>query len=539
MPDHPRMQELNRQIGEARKALGREVGNIVEGIESSYASAKAREDALQAEAERQQAAALDLKEVGVEYAVLNEDVVVNRSLYESVLKRLNETNVANDLAASNMQVVQRAELPSSPSSPSTMRNLMIAAVIGLLLAVGTALFLDYMDSRVSTPEGVWAAVSLATLGVVPHQNSLQKGYEFTASLRPRETWPVEGPKKCRELVSKELVMARDQLSIVAESYRTIRAALLASRAESPPRVIVRTSPCPEDGQTVTTLHLAMSLAQSGKRVVVVDADLRKGRCHRLINAGHNIGLVDVLTGQRHLNACLQSTAVRNLFLLSRGTLPPNPGDLLTSLKMRDVVRELSNSFDFVLIDSPPIIAVSDAAVLSTFVEGVLLVFHGQKTTALSARRAVEHLESIGAPLLGVVLNGVNIRDPEYEDYRSYYPAYFSSVREEFWQAEDKNGGPTGAAFSGAEEHTAEAGKPMFVPRQFMDGMIARLNEALGGESGAIVRNQVAALRESIDAFPMARIWELVQLVSQEIWEHQRKVKFLRAMSAEIRGLRAI
>jgi capsular exopolysaccharide synthesis family protein len=541
MPDHPRIQELNQQIGEARRALGREVGNIVQGIESSYASARAREEALEAEAGKQQTAALDLKEVGVEYAVLNEEVLVNRGLYESVLKRLNETNVANDLAASNMQVVQRAEIPSWPSSPQTTRNLLLAAIAGLILAVATALFLEYMDSRVATPEGVWAAVSVATLGVVPHLKSLQRRYEF--AYLPRANGPrlLEAPKGSGENLPRELVMARDQLSIVAESYRKIRTALLASGTENPPRTLVLTSPCPDEGKTMTTLNLAASLAQSGKRVIVVDADLRKGRCHKLMKAPHNLGLVDVLTGQKHLHACVQSTMVRNLFLLSRGTLPSNPGDLLTSQRMRDVLRELAISFDFVLFDSPPVIAVSDAAVLSMLCDGVLLVFHGQKTTKVAARRAVEHLEAIGAPILGVILNGVDIRDPEYKDYRSYFPAYFSSARDEFWRVEQDDSSsvtPNPAATSGTEPYGArDAGKNGFVPRQFIDNMIARLNDALGGESGGIVRNQVAALRESIDAFPMARIWELVQLVSQEIWEQQRKVKFLRAMSDEIRALR--
>jgi capsular exopolysaccharide synthesis family protein len=335
-------------------------------------------------------------------------------------------------------------------------------------------------------------------------------------------------------------MARDQLSIVAESYRKIRTALLAAGTENPPRTLVLTSPCPDEGKTMTTLNLATSLAQSGKRVIVVDADLRKGRCHKLMKVAHNIGLVDVLTGQRHLHACIQGTVVRNLFLLSRGTLPPNPADLLTSQRIRDVLRELASTFDFVLIDSPPVIAVSDAAVLSMLCDGVLLIFHGQKTTKLAARRAVEHLESIGAPILGVVLNGVDIRDPEYKDYRSYFPAYFSSARDEFWRGEQDEGftvKPNGAATPGTEPNARDANKNGFVPRQFIDNMIARLNDALGGESGSIVRNQVAALRESIDAFPMARIWELVQLVSQEIWEQQRKVKFLRAMSDEIRALR--
>jgi capsular exopolysaccharide synthesis family protein len=529
-PEHPRIQELNQQIAETRRALGREIGNIVQGIESTYASARAREEALEAEAERQQEAALELKEVGVDYAVLNEEVAVNRGLYESVLKRLNETNVANDLAASNMQVVQRAQMPLEPSSPNAVRNLFLAAVGGILLAIALAFFIEYMDARMTTPEGVFAAVSLTTLGVVPNLRLLQKRYQSVVG-RPNEPRLLNGAKRSGDLLPRELVTARDQLSIVAESYRTIRTALLASRAGGPPTSIVLTSPCPDEGKTITTLNLAISLAQSGKRVVVVDADLRKGRCHKLINGSHNVGLVDVLSGQRHLHACIQNTPVRNLHLLSRGTLPPNPGDLLASPRMGEVVRELCTAFDFVLIDSPPVIAVSDAAVMSGFCDAVVLVFHGQKTTTLAGRRAVEQLESVGAPLLGVVLNGVDLRDPDYADYRSYFPAYFSVVRDEFAAEED------GAA-PRVESQTAAPVKNTLVPPQFIDGMITQLNDALGGESAGIVRNQVAALRESVDAFPMARVWELVQLVSQEIWEHQRKVKFLRAMSAEIRALRA-
>jgi capsular exopolysaccharide synthesis family protein len=533
--EHPRMQELNQQMGEAKRALNAEINTVVQGIESAYSAARGREEALEEEATRQQQTALGLKQVAVDYAVLNEDVLVNRGLYDAVLKRLNETNVGNDLAAANIQVMQRAELPLYPSSPDTFLNLIISAFLGLLFALGTAFFLEYMDVTVNTPQQVWAAVSLATLGVVPHLKSLQKKQLFSLPSRSPVARLLEGPKKSGESSPRELVMATDQLSIVAESYRTIRTALLASRAESPPRSIVLTSPCPDEGKTITTLNLGMSLAQSGKRVVVIDADLRKGRCHRLINVAHNIGLVDVITGQHHLHGCIQNTGMRNLCLLTRGTLPPNPGDLLTSQRMRDVVRELSNSFDFVLIDSPPIIAVSDAAMLSTFVDGVLLVFHGNKTTKHAARLATEQLESLRAPIIGVILNGVDIRDPEYVDYRSYFPAYFSSMRNEFWQGDDKDGGPHGVP--PARGDMDEIARTTFVPRQFIDDMIVRLNEALGGESGSIVRNKVATLRESVDAFPIARTSELVQLVSQEIWEHQRKVEFLRAMSAEIRELR--
>ena len=225
-------------------------------------------------------------------------------------------------------------------------------------------------------------------------------------------------------------MARDQISLSAESYRTIRAALMLSRAEHPPKVILLTSPSPGDGKTVTTINLGMALAQSDQMVLVVDADLRKGRCHKLVDVPNQNGLVNVLTGQTSLRSAIKETAVRNFYVLPRGVLPPNPADLLMSQKMREVVDELRQSFDFVLIDSPPAIAVSDAAVVSALCDGVLLVFQGKKTTAQAARQAVERLDTIGATLLGVILNGVDIQDPDYADYRSYYPSYYASMQAE-------------------------------------------------------------------------------------------------------------
>ena len=426
-PEHPRLQELHQQIAEAKRGMASEVGTIVRGIESNYAAARSREQALEDEAKNQQQTALNLKEVGVDYAVLNEEVVVNRGLYENVLKRMNETNVANDLAASNIQVVQRAEQPTSPSSPQLMKNLMVAAFLGLVLAVAFAFFLEYMDATMHTPQQVWSAVSLATLGVVPHVRSLSQRYhpmlsDNTASNR-LEPGSTDG-------VGREIVVAHDQFSIVAESYRTIRTALMLSQAERPPKVILLTSPCPNEGKTVTTLNLAIALAQGGKRVLAIDADLRKGRCHQLLHRKNYRGLANVLTGDVDVKQVIQETSIKDFYLLPRGSLPPNPADLLMSQRMRDILNELRTLFDFIVVDSPPIIAVSDAAVLSVLCDGVVLVFNGEKTTTPSARRATERLDKVGAHILGVILNAIDIRDPEYLDYRSYYPSYYASIDED-------------------------------------------------------------------------------------------------------------
>jgi capsular exopolysaccharide synthesis family protein len=564
-PEHPRIQELNQQINEARRGLRAEINNIVRGIESTYAAARAREDSLDKEAKKQQEAALSLKEVGIEYAVLNEEVVVNRGLYDNVLKRLHETNVANDLAASNMQIVQRAELPMAASSPNWTRNLAISAILGLLLAIGLGFFLEYMDMTVNTPQGVWAAVSLTTLGVVPHVKSLPDKFRSGGFLGGSSK-RLNVPERANDAMSKELVMARDQISLTAESYRTIRAGLLLSRAEHPPKVILLTSPSPGEGKTVTTVNLGMALAQSEHMVLVVDADLRKGRCHKLVNVPNQNGLVNVLTGQIGLRSSIRETAVRNFFVLPRGALPPNPADLLMSHKMHEVMDELRRSFDFVLIDSPPAIAVSDAAVVSALCDGVLLVFHAQKTSAHAARQAVERFDSIGAATLGVILNGVDIRNPDYVDYRSYYPTYYASMEAE--SQTSKRGG-NGWSYSSEKQddvisnvteldrvmdnlgfsRSAEGAREIFsrkgdrprpasgvVPRQFLDRMAVKLTEALGpGASGAVI-NHVKLLQESIDAFPTSRVRELVQRVSQEIVDQALKARFLDAMSQEIRTL---
>jgi succinoglycan biosynthesis transport protein ExoP len=504
--EHPRIQEINQQIGETRRALNAEITTVVHGIESSYSAARAREEALEAEAKRQQQTALGLKQVGVDYAVLNEEVVVNRGLYDAVLKRLNETSVGNDLAAANIQVMQRAELPGSPSSPNTFRNLVVAAVLGLLLAIGSAVFLEYMDNSVNTPQQVWAAVSLPTLGAVPQLKFPAGRHHPPVSANGRSPQVLSSTAPAQS-AAKELVVARDELTaIAAESYRIIRAALLFSQAERPPKVILLTSPSPDEGKTVTTLNVGITLAQGGKRVLVIDGDLRKGRCHQLLNIKNHEGVTNILTGQASLAQCIRPTAIPRLYLLPRGVSAPNPAELLISQKMRDVLNELRSEFDFIVIDSPPIVAVSDAAVLSTISDGVVLVFHGQKTTQPSARRAMASLERVGAPILGVVLNGIDIRHPDYLEYRSYYPSYFASVEKE----------------SGWSSHEISGE----VSRGFFDRMIAKLREFTGPMASYLVHDAIGALGETPERFPKSRLNELAERISREILDESKRSSFL-------------
>ena len=544
--EHPRAQELTTQIDEARRILNNEIATVLRGIESSYSSARAREEALDAEAKRQANAALSLKVVGVDYAVLNEEVAVNKGLYDNVLKRLYETNVANDLAASNFEVMQRAELPQAPSSPAFLRNLIIGAMLGLLLAIGTAFFLEYMDATINTSQGVWAAVSLSTLGVVPHLKSVPK-YLTPVSLPAREKTRLidAGDGANDEFVSNELVVARDRWSVIAESYRTIRTALLLSQAEKPPKTVLITSPSPGDGKTVTVLNLGIALAQTGMKVLIIDGDLRRGRCHKILNIVNHRGLANVISGQQRLAECVSKTAIPGVDLLPRGTLPPNPTDLLMSEKMRRVVDIAAADYDHILIDSPPVIAVSDAAVLSSVADGVLLVIDGQKTTTPLARDAVHRLDAVGARMLGVILNGIDLRHPEYQDYQTYYSAYAGPGEEEQPASDYVIASPEDldrvmGQLAGREGpiDSSKMRQDVLVPPPFFDRLAQALSEPLGPLSAQLVARQVADLRESPNAFPMTRLWELVRNLSESINERPQKLRFLRAVSDEIRTLRS-
>jgi len=421
-PDHPRSHELRLQIREVRLNLNNEIATVVRGIESNYAAALAREQALDADAKRQQEKALGLKELGVDYTLLNEQVKVNRTLYQNVLQRLSETFISNDIAISNMQITQQAEIPLHPSSPKTPRNLLLAGAFGLFFGLSLAFFREYLDTNLETPEDVWRAVSLNTLGVVPNLRSLGRRLYAPSAQHKRDPAPSQALPRVEadHSPSKELIVSQHPLSIIAESYRTIRTALLLSQADKPPQVILLTSPGPGEGKTITTLNLGITLSQGGHSVLVIDADLRKGRCHKVLGVQNHYGLTNVLTGNLTLVEGVQRTTLEGFSLLSRGVLAPNPADLIGSRKMKEVLGDLRESFDFILVDSPPMLAVTDATVLSVLCDGVLMVVNGQNTKVPTMRKAMERLETVRARCIGVVLNNIDLSNPAYAEYRHYY-----------------------------------------------------------------------------------------------------------------------
>lgn len=440
---YPRLPQMEAQVEKTSGRLKQEIQQVVGGIESAYLAAETRERELRAKMEEQKAMTLRLKDAAVEYALLEREVDTNRQLYESVLQRLKEMGVAAELRSSNVSVIEQAEPPLKPSKPKKSLILFLSASMGLIGGVGLAFFFEHLDNTLKTPEEVERVLRLPSLGVVPDFLSLNgsdhayaprhalnkdgnmrhllvKKDELTNNHEhsPTAAKLAEGPG--REL----LTVSHHPLSVVAEAYRSLRTGILLSRAEAPPQTMLFTSGTQAEGKTSTAVNTAVIFAQMGVKVLVIDADLRRPRCHKVLGTANGLGLTEVLTGQREAWEVIKPTSVNNLFLLSSGSIPSNPAELVGSKKMQDTLALLQEYYDYILIDSPPVIPVSDAVLLSTFVDGVVLVVYSQQTPKHVVKETHSRLEYAQAKILGVVLNRVNMQNGDYAYYyRDYYSYY--------------------------------------------------------------------------------------------------------------------
>jgi len=307
-------------------------------------------------------------------------------------------------------------IPSRPARPAKTRNVALAFVVGLVGGIGLALLLEYMDNTVKTPDDIETLARLPSLAVVP---------QFTGSNgdvkkhRLLQGFAANGHEKRIELVAQHL--PKSQMS---EAFRALRTSILLSQADHPPQVILVTSALPREGKTTAAANLAVTLAQLGDRTVLVDADLRKPGVGRLLNLGSGkyAGLSSYLAGVSSLDlVTVPHPAIPNLAAIPTGPLPPNPADLLSSHKLADAITELRTKYKFIVIDSPPVMAATDAVIISVQTDGVLLVVRSGTTPKAAFSRTRDLLSSVKCHILGVVLNAVNSRAPDYYYSYRYYP----------------------------------------------------------------------------------------------------------------------
>ncbi|HXH09743.1 MAG TPA: polysaccharide biosynthesis tyrosine autokinase [Alphaproteobacteria bacterium] len=429
-PTYAGVTAIQEQIDQARHRLNQEVQRVVRSITSDYTAAQAREQALMNEMEQARQVALELQEKAIEAALLEREVDSDRTLYESVLKRSKETDLTGAVPISNIRVVDRADLPRFPDRTRGKRTLLLGALVGLLGGVGLAFLRNYLDNTLKTPEDIGCFLRLPTLGLVANVGQLKK-HAQTLDHAKRSFLPRRAQADpCVE--ARGLVFHHHPLSLVSESYQAICTALLFSQPERPPRTILITSSQPKEGKTATAINIATTLARNGAPVLLIDADLRNGNCHRPLGTQNGRGLSNVLTGNREATDLIQTTPITNLWLLSRGDFPPNPAELLGSAKMGQLLESLTTRYAFIVIDSAPLLPITDTVLLATKVEGVVLVTKAMTVARHVVQQACERLAYVRAKILGVVLNQINLQSPEYKDYRtshqSYYTAYMTDDR---------------------------------------------------------------------------------------------------------------
>jgi polysaccharide biosynthesis transport protein len=403
---HPDMVRIRNEVRNAEEKLRVECQNFLRSLQNEYQLAANQEASLSANLAGARRESLDSNTMMVEYGVLKREVESNRHLYESLAGRAKETGLETEIKSTNVRIVERAEVPNGPFLPQRAKNYQLALLIGLALGIGLTLFIEHLDNTVKTPEDVKEQLGLPFLGMVPDVS-----LKATAGAPAPRISPV--------------ILRNQQSSAEAEAYRVLRTNLIFSSVDSTGRVLLVTSANPGEGKTTTVANLAASLALNGAKVLAVDADLRRPAMHTYFGIGKTPGLSDVIVGKCPVAQAIQTTRLKGLHILPCGYIPPNPAELLGSASMRQWVEELRSRYDWVLIDTPPVLGMADTPVLCPLVEGVILVVAAEVSKRPAVQRAVDQLLAIGGKVTGVVLNRVNLERNSYY-YGQYYGEYYRS-----------------------------------------------------------------------------------------------------------------
>lgn len=412
-PEWPEVKTIEAQIKQLEQELEKTANGIKATLKSRYESAIAREKKLRDAYEQERGAANQQGQSIVLLSSLNQQIETNKELYNTYVQRQKETEFVSSDRTNNITVATPSRLPRAPVGPPRTRNIIISFLLSLFAGIGLAVLLHNLDDSLKTVDDVDHYLSLPTLALIPAARQL-------APRRSKLATSLNGGNG-----NNALALASETRSPMAEAYRHLRTSLLFSSAGHPPKVILVTSAQPSEGKTTTAVNTAIMLAQTGANVLVVDCDLRRPSVHSHFGLVNTAGLTNFLSGDTELVAVLQaSEKLPNLSVLASGPVPPNPAELLGSNEMVKLLELLSENFTHIIIDSPPVISFTDAVILSTLVDGVMLVVHGGKSSRGVARRARQQLMDVGARIYGVVLNNVNTKSHEYSYYYNHYARYY-------------------------------------------------------------------------------------------------------------------
>jgi capsular exopolysaccharide synthesis family protein len=409
--NHPAVKKADEKLGLARSHLLSEIKNIQGAVARDLAIIERQEggEATLYEGARKKAVELNLKEL--EFHRLDRMRAQNEKLYAVLLEQMKEADLRRMMNTNNIRMVDSAKEPTDPIAPRVSTNVGIALLVGLILGLALAILREQLDNTMKTPEDVEHRLGVTFLGLLPDIAEEDVGSGPKRRTRRRTTPSQYAP---------ELLVHERPTSGIAEAARSLRTNLMFMNPDQPYRRLLVTSAAPSEGKTTVAVSIAISLAQGGQRVCIIDCDLRRPRLHRIFDRAGDVGLMNVILGDATVDEVAKATIVPNLYCIPCGPIPPNSADVVSSDKFRRVLDEISSKFDRIVLDSPPIVAVTDSAIVSTLVDGVVFVVRAFKTSINLCRSGLRTLQDVDAPIAGAVLNAVNLNRHEYNYYHYYY-----------------------------------------------------------------------------------------------------------------------
>jgi succinoglycan biosynthesis transport protein ExoP len=422
----PEVKEINQQIATLEKQVSetktRATTVVTTNLETRYRQALDRERAIRVDFDRQRGETLTQNESAINYRIIQQEIETNKQLLDGLLQRSKENDVVLAGTPNNIYVADYALAPDYPVGPQRSRSVIVALFLSLVGGVGLAIFLEYMNDSVRSTEDVDRWLRLPSMGVIPAVSRFTKRRLLPSRALALRNGNGNGHG------SPELLFNVEGRSALAEAYRHLRTSVLLSTPGHAPKTLLITSSVPAEGKTTTAVNTALSLAQTGASVLVIDADMRRPRLHTIFEFNNGHGLSNILSNNLS-EAEVLSTIHRHeetgLNILTSGPIPPNPAELIGSEQMRRLIGNLEGTFTHVIIDSPPVGSFTDGVLASTLVDGVLIVVHSGKTSRNAVRRTKQLFQDVGAKVFGVVLNNVNLREHDYYYYRGYYSHYYS------------------------------------------------------------------------------------------------------------------
>jgi capsular exopolysaccharide synthesis family protein len=424
-PENPRVTEVQKQVATIQRQIEEGRKMLAEKLKADYERAVRDEISLKSALEQAKTEAAQQSQSAIQFSILKQNVETAKALYTDFLQKTNQASIQVADQQKNVEVIEPAGVPVAPVGPKRLRTILIGLLVSLTFGVGLAFAIEYLNNTIKTVDDIDRYVNLPALAVIPAMNGGTARLLSTRKESASQALSVNGSSQAtRQAQAMIHLLTADNHSLFAEAYRGLRTSVLLSAAGSPPKTILFTSSQPGEGKTTTTVNTAIALAQLGVSVLIIDADMRRPTVHKVFGVDHAHGLSTYLSREVEIDGLIQKLPIPNLSLMTCGPIPPNPAELVSSEKMKDLLSVLETRYDHILIDSPPLINVTDPVVLSTLVQGVILVVHGGRSKRAIVSRARRELTGVGAKIFGVVLNNVDLKREGYDDY--YYYRYHSN-----------------------------------------------------------------------------------------------------------------